>query len=495
MKVITRRNALARMGFGAAGLLTHRWCEGAISESMGDALTELAGRLRKTPHEKIFDLAADAIRAGADYKTLLGAAFVAGVEDIRPRHVGGKLHAVMMVESAFQLAEEAPAREALLAALFNLNEFKRSQERDRSEGDWVMPARPEVSFASEAEARREFLAAMEAWDDERADRAITGLIAHHRHESLFEILWPLAARSYVSIGHKIIYAAHVERTLRRIGWRYAETALRSLVNGLLNKQSDGTRMEAYHHSRVLAPSFPKGWMTGKEDAKESEGLLKQLRGSSWKESQEVVASAFKSGLGPATVWDGLRLLASELFLRRTKSTPATERAALLPVHAVTVINSLGYAYRTAKSDEAKRLIILQAAGWLPPLQQDLIEFAGLSMESPGIDVLGNSTHTEVSDLSKLFKRPTPGGARSLLDRDSKMASLYLKGLRRSLFYKATENHQYKYAAAMQEESRLVDSHWASRILAPAVPYLPTEEEPDTEILQRSLHALRKAGIG
>ena len=56
---------------------------------------------------------------------------------------------------------------------------------------------------------------------ERADRAVTGLLPHVDPDSLFELLWPYAARCYVDIGHKIIFGAQVERALRRIGWGHA----------------------------------------------------------------------------------------------------------------------------------------------------------------------------------------------------------------------------------------------------------------------------------
>ena len=129
--------------------------------ALGD-VTGLAERFRKVPRGGIYDVATEAIQAGAGYQDLLAAAFVAGVHDVRPRSVGGKLHCVMMVDSAFQLVESAAPREAWLAALWAIEDFKRSQARDRDQGEWVLPPRPEVSFASEGQARRELLRAMEA---------------------------------------------------------------------------------------------------------------------------------------------------------------------------------------------------------------------------------------------------------------------------------------------------------------------------------------------
>ncbi len=118
---LNRRDALIHLGVGTAGLLWLPRRSTAAAPKLGD-LGELAEIFRRAPRAEVFDRVAAAIRAGADPRTLLGAAFVAGVHDVQPRGVGGKLHCVMMVESAFQLIETAPAEEAWLAALWSVDE-------------------------------------------------------------------------------------------------------------------------------------------------------------------------------------------------------------------------------------------------------------------------------------------------------------------------------------------------------------------------------------
>ena len=59
--------------------------------------------------------------------------------------------------------------------------------------------------------------------------------------------------------------------------------------------------------------------------------------------------------------------------------------------------------------------------------------------------------------------------------------------------KGQEHHQHKYAAAMQEESRLVHPRWTSRILAPAVDYIAHPKDPETEVYRRAVKAMRDAG--
>ncbi len=487
---LNRRDALIHLGLGTAGLLCLP--PGASATGKLPDLSDLAARIRRTPRADVFDVAVAAIDAGAGYHTLLGAAFIAGVHDVRPRGVGGKLHCVMMVESAFQLAAGAPAEDAWLAALWSIDDFKHSQERDRNEGgDWVLPPRPEVSFTGAEQGRRELIAAMNAWDAERADRAITGLLPHLGGDALFELLWPYAARCYVDIGHKIIFCAQVERALRRIGWRHAEPALRSLVAGLLyvNDSISSSEAQVFQRGRELARKFPDSWLDGKEDPARSATLLEQMRASSPAQAQNLVVAALADGLGPATIWDGLRLYASELLHRRPKS--AARRHG--PVHGVTEVNAFAYVFRTTTVESTKRLAILQAAAWLPLLRRDLVRFFG-QMQDSGLDGLGAGSGFAPPSIAEVFEQPSPDGAFDRLELQPGDTDAFVAQMRRHLVHKAFQSHQYKYAAAIEEESALAHPRWRSRILAPAVTYLPVPGDPETEVFERSRHALRKAGL-
>jgi hypothetical protein len=413
---------------------------------------DLAKRIRTSPEAEVFDVCAKAIERGADHKVLLTAAFVAGIHDIRPRPVGSKLHAVMTVESAFQMADAGSKRDAYHAALWGVHDFKRYQQRDRELGDWVLPERPKISNLGDSAAREEFQGAMEAWDAERADRAIVSLLGRTPANQVFELLWPFAARSFVDVGHKIIFGAQVERVLRRVGWRHAEPALRSLVNGL---------------------AYP-----GRDNRPDTAGF------------EDLVVTALQQGLGPATIWDGLRLFASEIFLRR----PPPSMRQHLPVHPVTEINAFVYAWRTTTDQTTKRLLILQAAGWLPLWKPVLTKRSGSLADRSGIDALGQSEHKPCMSIDDTFEQRSPDATRVCLDNDARHSNDYLSRLRAFLFRKAWQDHQYKYLAAIHEESRLVDSRWASRILAPAITYLPTGKDPDSEVSRRSMHALRTGGV-
>jgi hypothetical protein len=492
---MNRRDMLKRLGFSAVGLcVTPLHARPTDQKTSADTidldnLKDLAGRIRVTPRSDVLDLASEARMAGADAATLLGAVFLAGLRDIRPWHVGGKLHAVMMVESTFQIMEGQSDRDAWLAVLWNLDDFKRSQARDieDSGGDWVLPPRPNATAPSEAEARQEFDAAMEAWDHERADRAIVALLPFHTRESLFELLWPLAARSFVNIGHKIIYAAQIERTLRRIDWRYAEPAMRSLVMALLFQPS-GRMTSAYSRSVELAAEIPDGWLDGAEHPERSMDLARELRGADRKGAQQLVVGALRSGLGPNTVWDALRLRSAEVFSHRASSEPR-HREALLPVHAVTVTGAFGHAWRVSSSDRTRRLMMLQAAAWLDDLHTWLVDNDCIADTTMPIEKLGTEASEPADTIEALMERPSAGQAHALLEREPELAATLVARLQRNLIHTAVEHHQHKYAATFAEEANLANPLWTSLLLSPALPYLPSSAEPSTEFTRRALASL------
>jgi hypothetical protein len=328
------------------------------------------------------------------------------------------------------------------------------------------------------------VAALENWDAERADAALVSFIPHCDRAAMFEVLWPYMTRCYAFIGHKAIYAMQVERVLARIGWRYGEPALRSLVMASLV----GRNTSAFEHARELAGRFPEGWESGREDAAESAGLLRVLRTATATGAQDAATEALRGGLGARTVWDALRLLGSEVFLKRSGRRADTGRRALLPVHALTVVNALGHAARSTSLEPTRRLLVLQAAGWLAALRDDLAGLAAHSMGGPGIEVLGDDAAPALS-FRVALDEPVPARVRRYLDAVPADRDRYRTLLRRSLMFTGQEHHQHKYAAAMEEESRLVHPRWTTRILAPAVDYIAHPFDRETEVYGRARKAL------
>ena len=484
---------MTRLGLGTAGLFLSPRTSFAGTPMTSHRLADLALRIRETPRAKIFDLVVDAIGHGAKPKHVLGATFLAGVHDVEPRPVGGNLHSVMSVEASYRLVETAAsAEEAWLVALWNLDSFKDTQQE---RGDpWVLPPAPKVSFNSETEARQELIAALDTWDEERADRAVVGLLPFHDRESLYEILWPYTARCMAYLGHKIVYGAMTEAVLRRIEWSHAEPTVRSLVYGLVGPGREGPVVRAYEHAVGVADSFPAGWLDNRRtDPSESLALYRTLMTGSYQDAQKAVIEAARDGLAPGTIWDAIRLGAWELWLRRQSDDPESG-AAIRAVHTVTETWSLRHAWRNTKSDRTRRLLILQAAAWVPEFRDALLVRKAVSMDGPGIESLGDGVEDVPSDLEELLEVGDPAVARRFLERRPELAPVYLERLRRQLAAKGVEYHQHKCVAAIEDEMSTANPRWVPSLLAPAVSYLPSHKAVDSNLATRSREALRAARV-
>lgn len=490
---MTRRQVLG--GIGQAGVFAALgaplWAAASTpAPSETATIDQLAAVLRSASRTRALELAADAARKGATIETVLGAVLQIGVEEIRPRP-HGILHTVMMVQSTFSLAADAGPREAWLAVLWNLDDLKNAQSLDREEwDDWKMPPAPEAGGLGLTAARAELAAAMEDQDPDRADRAVVALLSHVNHEQLFELLWPYAVRCRAFIGHKVIYAAQLERSLRRLPPESTQPAVRSLVRALLVGRETG-EWEA-NLERVADPPAKVAGGGGAPDG--SWRLYRRLRAADSKTAVTDIDAALRDGMSLATAWDALRLVASEIFNRRPGRRSNSGRDALLPVHAVTVVNALGHIARTTDDQRLARLSLYQAAAWLPIMRDWLAENVGLPTDGPSLEVLGHEIKESPTNLDDALATGSPAVTCAYLRGEKVELEGYGRRIRTALLRSAREHHQHKYAAAMLEEGSLADRHLRPFLLAPAVDYVANPADGTTELHERSLAALRRAGI-
>jgi hypothetical protein len=459
----------------------------------GDPILALAARIRDASRDGAWDAAGEAMRAGARPETLLAAVFLAGVEDIRPRP-HGTLHAVMMVESACQLSSAAGgARAGWHPALFNLDELKSAQEDDRREwGDYRMKPLALAPGQSAETAKRELVAALDAFDPERAERAAAGLAALVDAQTFFETLRPFTARCYAFIGHKAIYATQVERVLGRIGWRHAEPAVRSLALAMLV----GRQTEDYARSLELARTLPAGALAPRPSVAGAERpggradeLVQALRTANPTAAVESVAGALRAGLGSAAAWDAILLVGADVFQRRPGRRASDGRLSLLPVHAVTVPSALRSSFESARDPVTQYLLLLQAASWAARMRDDLGQLVGLAMQGAPLTAAEGRT-----SLDEVLESGSPAAAMGLLERDATRTGALMAALRASLARRGRESHQHKLAGALGEEAGRVEASLRPRLVAPAVDYLANPRDGDTEVFLRAERLLDGAGV-
>ena len=442
--------------------------------------------IEETPRAQVFEKAVAQLKDGLSYRSLLAGLFLAGIRNIKPRPVGFKFHAVMVINSAHLLGQTSAVSERLLPMFWALDNFKASQAADVREGDWVLGRVDESSVPSPHRARAEYTQAMEAWDADAADAAVAGLCRGSGAAETMEPIWRMAVRDQRNIGHKPIFAAQSWRTLQAIGWEHAEPVLRSLTFGLLDLQGDRPRpLGPYDANLENARKVRADWQIGRLDPGATRSLLQTIRQASPEAASAEAARMLNQGVAPGALWDAVVLSASELMM----SNPG-----IVSIHATTAANSLHYIFQASGNDLTRRLALLQAVGW-QPLYRDRTK-APRPVE---IDVLKSAEQITVGDeaIGEIFATINDNrgqaAAKTLtyLGHGGSTSRLF-DAARRMIFHKGTDSHDYKYGAAIWEECLAVaEPRWHAPLAAAAMFNLPGAKTNDSPLMIRVREAVGK----
>jgi hypothetical protein len=441
--------------------------------------------IERTPRSELFDQTVTKLREGLSYRDLMAGLFLAGIRNIKPRPVGFKFHAVMVINSAHLLGQSAADSERLLPMFWALDNFKASQAEDIKEGDWTLGRVDEARLPGATSARSELERAFENWDSDAADSATAALCRAAGASDTMEVFWRCAVRDYRNIGHKPIFAMQCWRTLQAIGWSNAEPVLRSLAFGLLDPQGDSNPepVGPYAANLERAAKFREGWSIGKADAEATLALLDTIRHASSDDSSAAVLKAINDGVAPESIWDAILLSGQEIMLRAP---------GIIPLHSVTAASALHYIYGAAGDPTTRKLALLQAAGWVPLYRERL----GLVAESV-IDRL-DSNHREAVSAEALAQildavhRDRVEAAKlaaGYFDAGGSPADFFAAA-RRLIFLKGTDSHDYKFGAACIEEfERASDPRWRPALAASILSKVPDPSQPDSPLMIRAREAV------
>jgi len=488
LKSLTRWGALGALGNANVFLgLNPLWAADAQVTPdvvrLSPEIEPLVRLIEETPREKCFEMMGEQLRRGCSYRQFLGALFLAGIRNVNPQPPGFKFHCVFVIHSAHQLSLDAPAGERLLPLLWALDNFKASQQRDENEGDFrLRPVRGKLPSADQA--WDELHLAMEAWDEERADRAITSLARSRGAHEVIEGLWRYGARDYRNIGHKAIFVANSWRTLETIGWQHAEPTLRSLILGLLDfgvkekvngyAYEDQCYLSNVELARREMANLPSGWAEqGAGDAGAAKQILAAIREAKTEQAcRETMDLLVKAESRASSIWDAVHLAAGELMMR----SPG-----ILGVHTVTSVNALHYAFRVSHNPETRLLLVLQGVGWMSQFANFMAQRATGDTDITQLESVEIPATAEeaTEELLALVSSDRVTAARKAF----RYAQVYSEpdGFQRAaqslIFTKGRDVHDYKYAAAMFEDYHQVDPVWKPHMLATAV-YKSPCQNPD-----------------
>jgi hypothetical protein len=441
----------------------------------------MARELLAAPRDDVPALALAWHGRGATPRDLLRVAMLAGVQEVEPSPIGGKVHAIMMVSSAVEVTARLEGPAALVPALFNLDRVKHSQARDEAEGDFTMPAAPAVEPGPAATHASALDRAMERWDLPEADRAVTALHAMMEPSLLFERLWPWAARDFRVIGHKAIYAAQTYWVLAELGWSHGRDALRSLVLGVLdaNPYDSASERETaailglFETNRERRARLPEGWAREASDPAASFALCARLRDCDPDEAAAAVVEASLAGVAAASLWDALRLRAFEQLMH----TPN-----IVGVHPVTSVNALYHAAVITTDDATRRLLVLQAASWLSLFEPLLREGRGRRAERRPIEALvEDAERRDRAEDPFAVEDPVEAGRRAFVQVRARGPATFGTTGVGVLVRKAGEDHDYKLAAAVLDELQAAHPRCRPYLASASLRFWPSAVDEDGDV--------------
>jgi hypothetical protein len=484
--------ALANMGFldGQPGSSVSAKAP-ALKVQLGPGVEELASLIETTSRHKLLEEIALRVKNNLRYEEILTALFLAGVRDIEPRPVGFKFHAVMVLNSVILTSTACPAEDRWLPLFYAIDEFKISQSRNQKEGRWYMKRAEEARLPDAGEAKRLFIQAMDSWDEEAADRAVTRLARRNEHSELIEIFWRFGARDFRDIGHKAIYTANAWRTMQHIGMKHSEPVMRSLAYALLDYEGDNPAKLDDEADRPWRQNIERvgkirpDWQKGTISPSATENVLAVLRSDSASDACLSVIDMLNKNIDPGSIWDGLFLGAGELLMRQP---------GIVGVHCLTSMNALHFGFQASSNDETRRLLLLQAAAFLPLFRElmglgkighaeQIDRFEMTETKSTGPEII-EEIFTEVTKRPTLAARNTIG----FLEAGGDPEEIIKKG--RELILKKGDNaHDYKFSAAVFEDFYNVSPAWRNRFLAASMFWLRGLEEHDNDIIKRARAAI------
>jgi hypothetical protein len=505
LRINRRRFVAGTVGAAAASLGEFAFLSQLPAVSAADARTApeavkfgpdvepLVRLIEETPRDGLMDKVAAEVRRGVSYRELLSATFLAGVRGIRPRPVGFKFHAVLVINSAHLAAQAATDRDRWLPLFWAIDNFKASQARNQAEGGWMLPPAAEGKLPPAHQARQKFIEAMDNWDEEGVDRAVTTLARTAGAAEVGELFWRYGARDFRDIGHKAIYAANAWRTLQAIGWRHAEPVLRSLAFAMLDHEGDNParrddeKDRPYRENQDKVKEIGALWSRGRRPSAEAAtDLMACLRTATAAEVADKVVALLKSGIHPASIWDGLFLTAGELLGRQP---------GIIGVHCVTSANALHFAYQTSGDDALRRLTMLQAASFLALFRKfmagrgTLADFRLDRLEK--IEPKGEigPAVKEVFTVAGRDRRQAASRTFGLLAGHPERMPALMAAARQMVFLKGSDSHDYKFSSALLEDYYHVSPAWRDQYAAAGFFNFPTAATGDNDLIRRVRAAL------
>ncbi len=215
-------------------------------------------------------------------------------------------------------------------------------------------------------------------------------------------------------------------------------------------------------------------------------LLAALRQGTNDATCDAAVQLLRRGTAPQSLWDALFCGAAELLLRQP---------GIVALHAVTSTNALHYAYLTSGDDQTRRLLLLQAAAFLPMFRQSL-EGRGRLREAPidkleAIPLSGDGSKGVAEIFAEIGRDRQAAAGKTLAYLQAKgSAEDFMETARRLVLVKGNDPHDYKFSLAALEDYYHVSPEWRDRYLAASVLQLRGSGGRDNALVSRIRSAVQ-----
>lgn len=447
----------------------------------GSGIDPLVKVIEETPREKLIEEMASRVKSGLKFDECLAALFLANVRNVQPRPVGFKFHSVLAINAAYQSSLAGPDTDRWLPIFWSLDNFKGSQADEKKKTGWTLPPVDEAKVPSADKAKEAFVKALNDWDVEGIDSPAVSLARNFKREEAFELFFRHGMRDFRDIGHKAIYVAGAFRVLAAIGWQHAEPILRSLAMALQYytgdspAKSDQDADRPWKFNTKIAETLGADWDKGKANDAVPADLLTMSRTADSEAMAKKVADLLKSGVAPASIWDGLFPAGGEILMRR---------AGILSIHAMTTYNALRMTIECSADPRTKLLALLQAASFLPLFRGKLDKEVKLDAVEPEKATLEDAMAAVSKDKMSASRKVL-----GYLEQGGDVKALVTEA-RRLIFAKGLDAHDYKFSSAILEDAGTLSTPWRNRFLAASVHHLKGSQNPDNGLVGRIKDALK-----
>lgn len=453
--------------------------------------------IRKTPRTECVAVLIQQLQEGLSYQGFLAALFHSAAES-------QDLHLLAQLYAAHRISSRARVEDRLLPLFWGLDLIKRGQESVDSPSA-MKPLTGPMPTPSEAEDA--FRQSMKQGNKDDTERAAVVLSQIQGPQRTLLSLWDYAANDLGgTMGHLPIGLANATRTLNAIGWHHAEPALRYLAREMSRPEVDRTYPDNLARTERTAPLLPVDWKANIGNRTATLELFQILRSPDPSSAADYICRAIsKDNVKAGAIWDAISLTAADLIFRY--QTGGGVIGGNL-IHATTSTNALRYGFDRLPATKQPLLLLLQAAGLLSdffirwPSEEGglrdmnlVTDLAALPARDDGFDPVFSSlpfksNHHDQQDPSE--RAASDKACRLAFQRLKSPArqQAFKRAARSLLCIKASEDpHDFKYPAAIFENSQQTSPEWRPYLLASSVHALHGKKSADTAALIAARQAL------